>query len=104
MKDSQKFPLILYLGMALITVLYISLGSLGYLQFGADIKGSITLNLPNCWYVGGLGTSEGDRSECGPFSSLGYPEFVILQQLVLNSCVNLPPVKTFLMGNTEPIG
>eukprot|EP00071_Canis_lupus_P039934 XP_022273491.1 proton-coupled amino acid transporter 1 isoform X3 [Canis lupus familiaris] len=49
MKDPQKFPLILYMGMTIITALYISLGCLGYLQFGANIQGSITLNLPNCW-------------------------------------------------------
>ncbi|OBS78983.1 hypothetical protein A6R68_18628 [Neotoma lepida] len=49
MKDSQKFPFVLYFGMAIISSLYISLGTLGYLQFEADIKGSITLNLPNCW-------------------------------------------------------
>jgi len=49
MKDPQKFPIILYVGMAIITALYISLGCLGYLQFGANIQGSITLNLPNCW-------------------------------------------------------
>ncbi|XP_059773523.1 proton-coupled amino acid transporter 1 isoform X3 [Balaenoptera ricei] len=49
MKDPRKFSFILYGGMAIITVLYISLGSLGYLQFGAKIQGSITLNLPNCW-------------------------------------------------------
>ncbi|XP_067588431.1 proton-coupled amino acid transporter 1 isoform X2 [Pseudorca crassidens] len=52
MKDPRKFSLILYVGMAIITVLYISLGCLGYLQFGANIQGSITLNLPNCWRLG----------------------------------------------------
>ena len=52
MKDPKKFSLILYVGMTIVTALYVSLGILGYLQFGANIQGSITLNLPNCWYVG----------------------------------------------------
>uniref|UniRef100_A0A8D2D9P4 Solute carrier family 36 member 2 n=1 Tax=Sciurus vulgaris TaxID=55149 RepID=A0A8D2D9P4_SCIVU len=49
MKDARRFPAILSLGMSIITALYISIGALGYLRFGDDIKASITLNLPNCW-------------------------------------------------------
>ncbi|XP_067852183.1 proton-coupled amino acid transporter 1 [Heptranchias perlo] len=49
MQKPQKFPAILYFGMAIVTMFYVSLGLVGYICFGEHIKGSITLNLPACW-------------------------------------------------------
>lgn len=37
---------VLNTAMALIIVLYVGMGFLGYLAYGEDSKGSITLNLP----------------------------------------------------------
>lgn len=51
MQHPEKFNKVLYMGMGVVTFLYISLGTIGYMCFGQDIRGSITLNLPNCWYV-----------------------------------------------------
>ncbi|XP_035290557.1 proton-coupled amino acid transporter 1-like isoform X1 [Anguilla anguilla] len=49
MQRPQTFSKVLYLGMTLVTLLYLSLGTIGYLCFGDQIGPSITLNLPNCW-------------------------------------------------------
>ncbi|XP_058137043.1 proton-coupled amino acid transporter 3 isoform X2 [Dasypus novemcinctus] len=49
MKHPQQFSFVLYLGMSLVIILYICLGTLGYMKFGSDTQASITLNLPNCW-------------------------------------------------------
>jgi proton-coupled amino acid transporter len=56
MKDPRDFrgwTGVLNISMMLVTVLYITLGFFGYLRFGEDIKGTITLNLPmdNVVYV-----------------------------------------------------
>ncbi|KAJ8266062.1 hypothetical protein GJAV_G00125470 [Gymnothorax javanicus] len=49
MQKPQRFGTVLYLGMTLVSLLYISLGTIGYLCFRDEIGPSITLNLPNCW-------------------------------------------------------
>ncbi|TSK28141.1 Proton-coupled amino acid transporter 1 [Bagarius yarrelli] len=49
MQKPQNFSKVLYSGMGIVTMLYISLGTIGYVCFGGRIGGSITLNLPDCW-------------------------------------------------------
>lgn len=49
MKTPQHFigcPGVLNTGMSVVVVLYAAVGFLGYLKYGDDTKGSVTLNLP----------------------------------------------------------
>ncbi|XP_061706761.1 proton-coupled amino acid transporter-like protein CG1139 [Cydia pomonella] len=50
MKKPQHFlrcPSVLYISMSVVISLFTVFGFFGYVQFGDDVKGSITLNLPN---------------------------------------------------------
>lgn len=49
MKTPQNFigcPSVLNIGMTVVVILYTAVGYLGYLKYGPDTKGSVTLNLP----------------------------------------------------------
>lgn len=46
MNEPEKFGRVLNLGMTVVTIMYISLGVVGFITFGESICGSITLNLP----------------------------------------------------------
>ena len=51
MRNPEDFGWVLNLGMGIVTTLFISMGMFGYLAYGTALKGSVTLNLPDFWYV-----------------------------------------------------
>ena len=46
MKTPKNFPRVLCYALILVTIIYVTIGLLGYLAFGNSIDDSITLNLP----------------------------------------------------------
>lgn len=46
MKTPKNFPRVLCFAMIVVTIIYITIGTLGYLALGKDVDDSITLNLP----------------------------------------------------------
>lgn len=49
--DFLGCPSVLNISMVLIWILYNVVGALGYIRFGDDIEGSVTLNLSHDWYL-----------------------------------------------------
>ena len=45
--DMRGWNGVLNTGMTMVTCLYIAVGFFGYLKYGEDVLGSITLNLPS---------------------------------------------------------
>lgn len=46
MAEPEKFPMVLSVSMAIITTLFVSVGTIGYSAFGDEVKSIIILNLP----------------------------------------------------------
>ena len=47
MRKPEDFGWVLNVGMSIISLMFIAMGLLGYVAFGEDIKGSVSLNLPD---------------------------------------------------------
>lgn len=47
MKRPEKFPLVLTLGMCIVTVIYILIGTLSYLAYGDKIQAAVIYNFPS---------------------------------------------------------
>jgi amino acid permease len=47
MKDRSKLDVVLYIGMAIVTLVYTSFGLIGYLVFGSSVEGTISQNMPD---------------------------------------------------------
>ena len=46
MKKPKNFSRVLCYAMIVVTIIYVTIGTLGYLAFGNSIEDSVTLNLP----------------------------------------------------------
>lgn len=46
MKTPKNFSRVLCYALVFVTIIYVAIGTLGYLAFGNNIEDSITLNLP----------------------------------------------------------
>jgi len=68
----EDFPFVLNIGMCFVTVLYITMGVLGYRTFGDSICGSVTLNLPE----GGLYSATKILYSCVIFISFAVQFYV----------------------------
>lgn len=46
MKEPQKFPRVLNIGMVIVTVIFVLIGVIGYVAFGENTQASVVANLP----------------------------------------------------------
>ncbi|XP_027351291.1 amino acid transporter AVT1D-like [Abrus precatorius] len=56
MKEPSKFPSVLYVSFAFCLVMYLSVGTMGYLTFGDSVASQFTLNMPQELYASKIAT------------------------------------------------
>ncbi len=47
MRSPEDFGWVLNIGMGIVTTMFITMGLFGYLTFGNQLQGSVTINLPD---------------------------------------------------------
>lgn len=83
MRDRKRFPQVLFICFFLSTLMYASIGALGYMMFGNELSSQVTLNLPKSAIASKLAIYTTLLTPLAKYRVMINPLAVALEELIL---------------------
>lgn len=83
MRDRKRFPQVLLICFFLSTLMYASIGALGYMMFGNELSSQVTLNLPKSAFASKLAIYTTLMTPLAKYRVMINPLAVALEELIL---------------------